>query len=89
MANQSHTYSNLLDDAKHGVDGNSATCMKTYDIGVNSLIAAVWWIVDFGRVYRIQSINILFKNYDGYTVCDIAVYCLILFCSTKVIFGKV
>lgn len=66
MANQSHTYSNLLDDAKHGVDGNSATCMKTYDIGVNSLIAAVWWIVDLGRVYRIQSINILFKNYDGY-----------------------
>lgn len=46
MATQSHTYSNLLDDAKYGVDGNSATCMKTYDIGVNSLIAAVWWKVD-------------------------------------------
>nr|XP_034319983.1 multiple epidermal growth factor-like domains protein 10 [Crassostrea gigas] len=66
MATQSHTYSNLLDDAKYGVDGNSATCMKTYDIGVNSLIAAVWWKVDLRRVYRIHSINILFKNYDGY-----------------------
>lgn len=66
MSTQSHTYSNLLDDAKYGVDGNSATCMKTYDIGVNSLIAAVWWKVDLRRVYRIHSINILFKNYDGY-----------------------
>ncbi|XP_065937858.1 multiple epidermal growth factor-like domains protein 10 [Magallana gigas] len=66
MATQSHTYSNLLDDAKYGVDGNSATCMKTYDIGVHSLIAAVWWKVDLRRVYRIHSINILFKHYDGY-----------------------
>lgn len=26
----------------------------------------VWWRVDLGRVYNIYSINILFKNYEGY-----------------------
>lgn len=28
----------------------------------------VWWKVDFGEVYSIYSIDILFRNYDGYGV---------------------
>lgn len=40
--------------------------MRTTDIGPTSVDKTVWWKVDFGGVYNIYSINILFKNYDGY-----------------------
>ena len=40
--------------------------MKTDVIGENSPDQTVWWKVDLGGVYGIYSVNILFKNYDGY-----------------------
>lgn len=66
IATQSHTYNNI--DASRAVDGNTATCMRTDSIGVGTSFRdkTVWWKVDLGGVYRINSINIKFKNYDGY-----------------------
>lgn len=40
--------------------------MRTIVIGITSDDKMVWWKVDLGGVYNIYSINILFKNYDGY-----------------------
>lgn len=51
--------------ANNAVDGHPLTCMRTLDIGMNSLKKAVWWKVDLGDVYNIHSINIIFKNYNG------------------------
>lgn len=71
VATQSHT---MLDntatgtDASNAVDRNTATCMKTLPIGKNSPDKTVWWKVDLGGVYSIQTINVLFKNYNGYGV---------------------
>lgn len=68
MATQSHTFmgTGYRYDAHNVVDGNISTCMRTREIGRNSLEETVWWRVDLGRVYNIYSINILFKNYEGY-----------------------
>ncbi|XP_078327572.1 uncharacterized protein LOC111116381 isoform X2 [Crassostrea virginica] len=52
--------------AGNAVDRNTTTCMRTGVIGPNSLYKTVWWKVDLGGVYNIYSVNILFKNYDGY-----------------------
>ncbi|XP_078330762.1 uncharacterized protein LOC111117668 [Crassostrea virginica] len=65
-ASQSHTFSGLGYGAGNAVDGNTATCMRTMDIGQNSPRKTVWWKVDLGGLYNIYSVNILFKNYDGY-----------------------
>lgn len=54
--------------AKNAVDGTIATCMRTKEIGVNSLEKMVWWKVDLGGVYNIYSITILFRNYDGFGI---------------------
>ena len=40
--------------------------MRTGPIGPNSPYKTAWWKVDLGGVYNIYSVNILFKNYDGY-----------------------
>lgn len=66
IATQSHNY--YIYDASRAVDGNTGTCMKTEPIGVGTGFSyrAVWWKVELGAVYRIYSINIQFKNYDGY-----------------------
>lgn len=40
--------------------------MRTIVIGSTSVDKTVWWKVDLGGVYNMYSINILFKNYDGY-----------------------
>ena len=40
--------------------------MRTKEIGINSPDKTVWWKVDLGGVYNIYSVNIAFKNYDGY-----------------------
>lgn len=40
--------------------------MRTYEIGRNSPDKTTWWKLDLGRVYNIYSIDILFKNYDGF-----------------------
>ena len=52
--------------AGNAVDRDVTTCMRTQPIGVASPDQTVWWKVDLGGVYNIYSINILFKNYDGY-----------------------
>nr|XP_022305068.1 protein draper-like isoform X1 [Crassostrea virginica] len=52
--------------ASNAVDRNIATCMRTREIGLNSPDKTVWWRVDLGGVYNIYSVNILFRNYDGY-----------------------
>lgn len=53
-------------DASKALDGDTATCMRTNTIGDNSPDKTVWWKVDLGGVYSIYSINVQFKNYDGY-----------------------
>lgn len=55
-------------DASNAVDRNTATCMKSHPIGINSPEKTVWWKADLGGVYSIQSINLVFKNYNGYGV---------------------
>ena len=52
--------------ADNAVDRNITTCMRTKVISENSPDKMVWWKVDLGGVYNIYSVNILFKNYDGY-----------------------
>lgn len=68
IATQSQTYPGgyMYYDANNAVDGNTTTCTKTTEIGIFNPHNSVWWKVDLGRVYSIYSINILFKNYDGY-----------------------
>ncbi|XP_078330770.1 uncharacterized protein LOC111116380 [Crassostrea virginica] len=65
-AYQSHTYPGTVYGAENAVDGNTATCMRTDFIGFNSPDKRMWWKVDLGGEYNIYSVNILFKNYDGY-----------------------
>lgn len=65
IASQLHTFPNTTYDAENAVDRDISTCMKTREIGLNSSYKTVWWKVDFGGVYNIYSINILFKNYNG------------------------
>lgn len=55
-------------DASKAVDRNTATCMRTLPIGLHNPEKTVWWKVDLGGVYNIQSINIVFANYNGYGV---------------------
>lgn len=71
MATQSHTaIDNTAAGAEAGnaVDRNTATRMRTNPIGYNTPDKTVWWKVDLGGVYSIQSITVLFKNYNGYGV---------------------
>ena len=65
-ASQSHTFTGTAYGAGNAVDGNTATCTRTEPIGRNSPYKTMWWRVDLGGVYNIYSVNILFKNYDGY-----------------------
>nr|XP_022305530.1 receptor-type tyrosine-protein phosphatase epsilon-like isoform X2 [Crassostrea virginica] len=64
-ASQSHTYPGPVYGAENAVDGNTATCMRTEQIGGTSPYESVWWKVDLGEVYSIYSVNILFKNYES------------------------
>lgn len=59
----------------------TATCMQTDTIGVGSNfhVKTVWWKVDLGAVYSIHSINIQFRNYNGYGLCFFTIYvCVII-----------
>nr|XP_022305561.1 uncharacterized protein LOC111112385 [Crassostrea virginica] len=67
-ASQSHTSVGTGYGAENAVDGNTAKCMRTKQIGPNSHGKTVLWKVDLGGVYNIYSVNILFKNYDGYDI---------------------
>nr|XP_034321045.1 protein draper isoform X1 [Crassostrea gigas] len=42
--------------------------MRTNLIGSNGIDKTVMWKVDLGGVYSIYSVNILFKNYEGYEI---------------------
>lgn len=55
--------------AGNAVDRNTLTCMRTREIGRNSPNKSMWWRVDLGGLYSIYSINIIFKNYNGYGKC--------------------
>lgn len=67
LATQSHsTYLDTHHGAMNAVDRDISTCMRTEYIGYNSPDKTAWWKVDLGGVYSIYSINILFKNYDGF-----------------------
>lgn len=55
-------------EAGNAVDRDTTTCMRTEIIGENSPDKTVWWEVDLGRVYNIHSVDILFKNYDGFGI---------------------
>ena len=65
-ASQSPTYPGTMYGAENAVDRNITTCMRTNEIGQNSPYKTVWWRVDLGGVFNIYSVNILFKNYNGY-----------------------
>lgn len=67
-ASQSPIYHGIYElyVASHAVDKKPETCMRANDIGYHSPDKTTWWKVDLGGVYSIHSINILFKNYDGY-----------------------
>lgn len=64
--NQSHSHTDENYDASHAVDRNTLTCTRTYNIGLNSSHKTVWVTVDIGGIFNIHSINIQFKNYEGY-----------------------
>ncbi|XP_078330664.1 uncharacterized protein LOC144624641 [Crassostrea virginica] len=52
--------------AHNAVDRDITTCMRADPIGPNYPDQTVWWKVDLGGVYNIYSVNLLFKNYEGY-----------------------
>lgn len=66
VATQSLTSIGLFYDAHNAVDRDITTCMRTPDIGINSIDKTVWWKVDLSGVYSIYSVTILFKNYDSF-----------------------
>ena len=72
VATQSTTYTSgssvLQYVAGNAMDRDITTCMRTDVIGPNSPDETLWWKVDLGGVYNIYSVNILFKNYDGYGI---------------------
>lgn len=75
VATQSHTSLGPFYVATNAVDRNTTTYMKTLDIGRHSEKKKVWWKVDLGAVYSIYSVNIQFKNYDGYgMLCFLIVF---------------
>ncbi|XP_061170707.1 multiple epidermal growth factor-like domains protein 10 [Saccostrea echinata] len=72
VASQSSIYPCLYDAcskfyiASNAVDRDLSTCTRNKEIGILSSTHTVWWRVDLGKIYSIYSINVLFKNYDGY-----------------------
>lgn len=70
VASQSTTYPgpSHLYEAQNALDRNTATCMRTDQIGSNPLQNTMWWKVDLGGMYSIYSISILFKNYENYGI---------------------
>lgn len=67
-ATQSPLYPGTSYDASNAVDRNVGTCMRTEGIGLKSVYHSAWWNVDLGGIYNIYSVNILFKNYEGYGI---------------------
>lgn len=69
-ATQSHTHRQdlVLFGAYRALDRDEKTCTRADDIGPNSSKKNVLWRVDLGGVFNIYSINILFRNYDGFGI---------------------
>lgn len=65
-------------DARNAVDRNQSTCMRAGVIGRYYPEKTVWWKVDLGRVHKIYSIDIIFKN-TTISVCNILFCCLFFF----------
>lgn len=65
-ATQSRTFIGRNYGADNAVDGNIMTCMRTEEIGRSAPSKTLWWKVDLGGPRNIYSINILFKNYNGF-----------------------
>ena len=59
--------------ASNAVDRDIMTCMRAKPIGTSSY-KSMWWTVDLGGVYNIYSVNILFKNYEGYGLVYLAYF---------------
>ena len=70
IATQSTTVQGDQYKAGNAVDRDTKTCMRTKEIGQGEQIIdkTVWWKVDLGGVYNIYSVNIQFRNYDGYGI---------------------
>lgn len=47
-------------------DRNILMCMRIKEIGCYCFEKMVWWKVDFGYIYNIYSIDIIFKNYNDF-----------------------
>ena len=54
--------------AANAVDKNITTCMRTHPIGKLCVDKTMWWGVDIDGVFNTYSVNIKFKNYDGYGI---------------------
>lgn len=54
--------------AANAVDRNITTCMRTHPIEILCVDKIMWWRVDLDEVFNIYSVNIKFKNYDGYGI---------------------
>lgn len=74
VASQSPIYIGPYYDASNAIDRNAATCMRTDQIGTYALYKYTWWKVDLGAVYNIYSVNILFKNYEGFGMYYYIIY---------------
>ena len=70
IATQSTTAAGPTDAfrASNAVDRDIKTCMRTDGIGLTNPDMAEWWKVDLGRAYNIYSVDILFKNYNGFGI---------------------
>lgn len=60
-----NSYFMRINALKIKVDGNTSTCLKQYEIGLNYAYKTVLWKVDFGGVYNIYNITNLFKTMMG------------------------
>lgn len=66
VVTQSRTFIGAHYDAANAVDGNIMTCTRAGEIGITASDKTMWWKVDLGGLRNVYSINILFKNYNGY-----------------------
>lgn len=60
-----HGPSNLY-EPNNAIDRNATTCMRTNEIGPGTPNKVTWWKADLRGVFNIYSINIVFRNYDGF-----------------------
>lgn len=59
--------------------------MRTEEMGRNAMFKTMWWKVDLGGLHNIFSIDILFKNYDGYGMLVYVVLSVSYQCARNII----